>query len=141
MQTIIAAILSIIFLLISLLHFYWGVGGKWGSEKAIPTKVTGEKLFQPSVPECFVVALALLGVVWFILMYVEVLPEVLPARLLNAGIWCFSAIFIVRAVGDFKYTGFFKSVTTTTFGRNDTKYYSPLCLLIGILTLTLALVK
>jgi hypothetical protein len=49
------------------------------------------------------------------------------------GIWAIIVIFLVRAIGDFRYVGFFKKYRNTKFGKNDTKYYSPLCLLIGIL--------
>jgi hypothetical protein len=47
-------------------------------------------------------------------------------------------LFILRAIGDFKYLGFFKKIKNTKFGQNDTKYFAPLCLIIGILTLLVA---
>jgi hypothetical protein len=57
------------------------------------------------------------------------------------GLWIIASIFILRAIGEFKYVGFFKKISQTKFGQNDTKYYSPLCLIIGILTLMLELTK
>lgn len=39
------------------------------------------------------------------------------------------------------YIGFFKKIKNTRFGRNDTKYYSPLCLLIGLLAIVLEINK
>ncbi|WP_205190355.1 DUF3995 domain-containing protein, partial [Burkholderia sp. LMG 13014] len=36
-------------------------------------------------------------------------------------------IFAVRAVGDFRYVGFFKRIRGSRFARMDTLYYSPLC--------------
>ncbi|WP_281635816.1 DUF3995 domain-containing protein [Flavobacterium marginilacus] len=47
----------------------------------------------------------------------------------------------MRAIGDFNYVGFFKKIKLAKFGKNDTKYFSPLCLIIGILTLILELIK
>ena len=41
-------------------------------------------------------------------------------------------VMLVRAVGDFKYVGFFKKIEGTIFAQNDTRYYSPLCLLISL---------
>ncbi|WP_222439555.1 DUF3995 domain-containing protein [Spirosoma utsteinense] len=38
-----------------------------------------------------------------------------------------------------RYVGFFKKIKHTPFGKNDTRYYSPLCLLIGVLTLVVVL--
>jgi hypothetical protein len=37
------------------------------------------------------------------------------------------AVFGLRAIGDFRYLGFFKRVTGTRFARADTLIYSPLC--------------
>ncbi|EGD05771.1 hypothetical protein B1M_04736, partial [Burkholderia sp. TJI49] len=36
-------------------------------------------------------------------------------------------IFAVRAVGDFRYVGFFKRIRGSRFARMDTLCYSPLC--------------
>ncbi len=47
------------------------------------------------------------------------------------GSWIIPIIFILRSVGDFKYVGFFKKVKQTTFGKLDTKIYSPLSAFIG----------
>ncbi len=55
--------------------------------------------------------------------------------------WLIASIFIIRAIGEFNYVGFFKKIKYTQFGRNDTKYYSPLCLIIGILTIIIDLNK
>ncbi len=38
MTTILSIILLAIFTALSLMHFYWLFGGKWGLEKVIPTK-------------------------------------------------------------------------------------------------------
>ncbi|KRE83053.1 hypothetical protein ASG89_13045 [Paenibacillus sp. Soil766] len=44
-----------------------------------------------------------------------------------------SATFLVlRAIGDFKYLGFFKKVKHTSFSYYDTRFYSPLCLFLAI---------
>ena len=37
-----------------------------------------------------------------------------------------------RAIGDFKYVGFFKRVRGSKFARMDTLVYSPLCLLLAL---------
>jgi hypothetical protein len=43
-----------------------------------------------------------------------------------------AALFLLRAIGDFKYVGFFKSVSQTDFARLDSLLFTPLCLLIAI---------
>jgi hypothetical protein len=46
--------------------------------------------------------------------------------------------FGLRAVGDFRFVGFFKRVRGSVFARRDTWLYSPLCVLIGVLAASLA---
>ena len=38
---------------------------------------------------------------------------------------------IARAIGEFKYVGFFKKVRGSEFARTDTLLYSPLCLMMA----------
>jgi hypothetical protein len=64
-----------------------------------------------------------------------------PDWLSKYGLWTIAVIFTLRAIGDFNYVGFFKKIKHTKFGKNDTKYFSPLCLTIGILTIILELTK
>jgi Protein of unknown function (DUF3995) len=55
------------------------------------------------------------------------------------GFGMIGIIFFTRGAGDFRYVGFFKKIRHTPFGRNDTRFYSPLCFLIGMLNGILAL--
>ena len=127
------AVLTLIFSFLGGIHIYWGLGGKWGGAAAIPTKANNEAIMQPKIVECFVVAIGLLGIAVFILMRVQWMPVALPPWLLYNGLWVISGIFTLRAIGEFKYVGFFKKIRSTTFGKMDTRYYSPLCLSIGIM--------
>ena len=43
-------------------------------------------------------------------------------------------LFLMRAVGDFKYVGFFKSIRETSFAKMDSRFFSPLCLLISTIS-------
>lgn len=139
MTTILALILFLVFLSLSMIHFYWGLGGAWGTEAVLPTRNDQKKAMSPGMVECFVVALGLLGFGLFVLIRAGVLFFALPAWMLAYGLWIIAFIFTLRAIGDFKYVGFFKKVTQSKFARNDTKFYSPLCLAIGILALWLAM--
>jgi hypothetical protein len=144
MTTIIAILLFLIFLFLSSIHIYWGFGGQWGNGAVIPTKDDNVKVMMPGVLPTFIVAFALLGFGLVVLMNVVELDLKLPLWLdivHKYGLWVIANIFILRAIGEFKYVGFFKKYKQTKFGRNDTKYYSPLCLTIGILTLILELNK
>ncbi|MEO6729898.1 MAG: DUF3995 domain-containing protein [Ferruginibacter sp.] len=138
---LIGVLLFLIFIFLSAIHFYWGLGGTWGANAAIPTKENNEKLMNPKLFECFVVAIVLLGFGIFVLAYSKSVSINLPTWLLYYGAPALSLLFICRAIGEFKYVGFFKKVKSTRFGQLDTKYYSPLCLLIGFLVMTLVLIK
>ena len=51
---------------------------------------------------------------------------------INLG-WILSVIFIIRAIGDFNFLGFFKKRKNTPFAIYDTIYFSPLCLVFGVI--------
>lgn len=133
MGVIFATIVIIILVCISVIHFYWSMGGVWGLDQSLPQSANGQRLFTPKNMHSAVVAIGMLIAVIFVLIKVKLISIPLPNLILNYGLWLFAAVFMVRAVGDFKYVGFFKRVKQTNFGQLDTKYYSPLCLLVGIL--------
>ncbi len=142
MTIIIAIILFLIFLFISSIHIYWAFGGNWGSDAVLPTKDDNNtKVLNPSILPTLIVAFGLLGFGLHILIISGLIAFDIPQWLSNYGLWIIASIFTLRAIGDFKYVGFFKKIKLTKFGENDTKYFSPLCLTIGILTLILELMK
>lgn len=57
-MTHVLSISSALFLLmVSLLHFYWALGGKWGTEFAIPTTADhSRRIFSPRKGGTIVVA-------------------------------------------------------------------------------------
>jgi Protein of unknown function (DUF3995) len=144
MTIIIATILVTVFMLLSLLHIYWGFGGKWGSGAVIPTKDDNVKVMMPGALPTFIVAFGLLCFGLVVLLNIVDLGYKLPFRLdfiHKYGLWVIASIFTLRAIGEFNYIGLFKKYKQTKFGQNDTKYYSPLCLTIGVLTIILELNK
>jgi hypothetical protein len=48
------------------------------------------------------------------------------------ALWGIPIVFMLRAIGDFKYIGFFKQVKGTGFASLDTLFFSPLCLFIAL---------
>lgn len=142
MTTVIAIILFLIFLFISSIHFYWAFGGKWGSDAVLPTKDDNKtNVLNPTILPTLIVAIGLLGFGLFILVMSGLITFNTPQWLSKYGLWTIAVIFTLRAIGDFNYVGFFKKIKHTKFGKSDTKYYSPLCLTIGIFTIILELTK
>ena len=130
---ILSTINSVILFVLSVIHFNWVVGGSWGFANALPTNLEGKRMLNPKKLDSAIVAIGLLSFAFFFLIYGGILEVSLPNWLLSYGIWIISGIFLLRAVGDFKYVGFFKRIRTTDFGRLDARYYSPLCLLISVI--------
>ena len=61
MATLAIYINTIIFIALSVLHFYWAMGGKRFSEGVLPVKNDGTPSFVPSIFATIVVAFGLLG--------------------------------------------------------------------------------
>jgi Protein of unknown function (DUF3995) len=131
--SLLAVLLSSIFAFLGGIHFYWGMGGNWGKADAIPTTQAGESAMSPGIVATFVVGFGLLAMGGVVAIKAGLLALGLPTWVPNVGIWVIAAIFCLRAIGDFNYVGFFKKVRDTAFGRKDSRYYAPLCLLIAVM--------
>lgn len=133
MTILLGFINTIIFILLAAIHIYWGIGGKWGSKQALPQNIGRENpVFLPGMVACFVMALGLFSMAILTLNQAEIININLPNALKNYGMYAIGVIFLLRALGDFKYVGFFKRIKNTEFGRLDTQLYAPLCLYLGI---------
>jgi hypothetical protein len=118
---------TLIFLIISGFHFYWVFGGKFGSKAVVP-ETSGKAAFKPSVLATIMVALAMLVGAWL-----SWKPNLNNHNIsFIYGNLAIAIVMLIRAIGDFKYVGFFKKIKGTLFAQNDTRYYSPLCLLISL---------
>ncbi len=118
--------------LISLIHFYWIFGGRWGKTASVPEKVGGGASFTPRIIETLIVALGLLLVGFMLLAQFNAIPFYHPNILTKMFCIVFTFVFFLRAIGDFKYLGFTKRIKDSTFAKYDTRYYSPLCFYLGI---------
>lgn len=123
----------LIFSFISLLHFYWAFGGRWASDQVIPDHLY-EATWQADpkvIISTLIVALGLatFGLVMLSNLYPELLP--IPAQYIEYATWGIGGIFLLRAIGEFHYVGFFKRVKDTRFAAADSRIFSPLCLLIA----------
>ncbi|HDX9590354.1 TPA: DUF3995 domain-containing protein [Bacillus pseudomycoides] len=123
-----------ILVFISLIHMYWACGGSWGSKVVLPIKKdSGEYAFVPRKIGTFAVALAILCFAMILLAQSGYLGFWNPSRYTKWGCMALAGIFLLRAVGDMKYVGFFKKVKGTKFSVFDTWLYSPLCLYIAFI--------
>ena len=121
----------VIFILISLIHVYWALGGVGGIEAVIPKLENRNDLLKPPPIVTLVVAGGLLG---FALVHAAALGLVsfISADYLGICLSIIAIIFALRTIGDFKYVGLFKTQRTGLFAQNDTRYYVPLCVLMSL---------
>ncbi|AXE28500.1 DUF3995 domain-containing protein [Chromobacterium phragmitis] len=124
--------LCLAFALISAMHFYWAFGGRAGLSAAIP-EVDGRKLFQPSAAGTAIIAVMLAAAAAAIALHGgRFFPEIgWLARVLKWGLLALGAGMLLRGIGEFRYVGLFKRVKGSRFARNDTRFYSPLCLMLA----------
>jgi len=136
MATILLVINTLLFLLLSILHIYWAMGGKWAMTDAVPQKAAGDqKAFIPGKGATLVVAGGLLG---FSLLQAANLFTTDQPLLLNIrhyGLLVIGLIFLLRAIGDFNYVGLTKRVRQTSFAKLDNSIYIPLCAYLSITNL------
>ncbi|MED1722336.1 DUF3995 domain-containing protein [Brevibacillus parabrevis] len=133
MTTFVVLSAAIILAVLSLLHVYWAFGGRWGSTAAIPvTAHDSRPLFRPGKIGTLIVAGLLLFADYLLLAQSGYLAPLIAPALIQWGCIFGTAAFFLRAVGDFRYVGFFKKVRHTVFGRQDTRLFTPLCLWLGM---------
>ena len=139
MFVFICLLLACVFAVLSGLHIYWLLGGTWGVKQVIPVRDSQAEL--PKIPPIatLVVALGLGFVGLLYLVKGQFLSLSLPHWMFIGFSWGVPLIFLLRAVGDFQYVGFFKKNKDTAFAKADSKYFVPLCLAIGVMGLALQL--
>lgn len=136
---ILSIILSLILIALGLIHFNWVIGGKFGFSESLPTNLKGERVLNPQKLDSAIVGFGLTAFGGFYFLRSGLLEYNLPEWILIYAGWIIPIIFFLRAIGEFRYIGFFKSLNTTEFGKLDTKFFSPLCLFIGTVGIVIQL--
>jgi hypothetical protein len=137
MEILLSVINALIFTVISGFHFYWAMGGKVGFDVVLPSNTEGYKVLNPSKSITYIASLVFLNIAIFYLRHVEIIHFPMNNTLDNYGLELLFIVLIIRAIGDFKYAGFFKTIKNTPFAHYDSTYYSPLCLFLGSSTLAI----
>ncbi len=123
----VSVILMGTFLVLALFHLVWifrPIG-----DAVIPVR-NGVPLFKPSGTATFVVAVLLIVCGALVFFLVHPVPSV-PDFIVRIGNAVVAGVFALRAIGDFRYAGFFKKHKEGLFASRDSRYYSPLCVMIS----------
>ncbi len=140
-MVIIILINALIFFLLGAIHLYWVFGGKWGMAVAVPTKdIGGEPIFKPGIAATLVVAFGLFLFALVTVGNLELFHTHVPLNYIKPAMIVMTCVFVLRALGDFKYIGFTKKVKDTPFAKSDSLVFSPLCLYLGLTSLMIAMV-
>lgn len=137
-----SAIVALLLFAIAALHAYWGFGGVWpGTDAASCAKtIAGFRGVNtmPGPGASLAVTAALAVAALIALVRGGWLLPPLPGALFALGALGAALVFLGRGIAGF--TPAWRRITPEQpFARLDVRYYSPLCLLIGLALLLLAL--
>jgi hypothetical protein len=130
-----AAVLSVL----ALWHLYWAAGGRVGLAVAVPAARDGSPLFRPGAIASLAVAAGLAVVGLSALAATEILELWGGTGAYRFAIAVAGGAFVLRAVGDGRYCGFFKRRVGTAFAEHYTAVYTPLSVALGLVSFAVAL--
>lgn len=132
---LLAALLTVILLLVAVLHAIWGLKIWWpiADERRLARTVVGAREIEemPAPFACFLVAVALLiGITlpWITFGYLA-LPFG-PSGLYLLALGGFAAVLLLRGVAGYT-TAFRRIFPEEPFRSLDRRFFSPLCLALG----------
>jgi hypothetical protein len=131
MNTALALVISLAFLVLALWHFRMALSPAGGTGGAVPS-VNGKPLFVPSAQATVAVGVVLLACALLVAATAGLVRVGISGQVLSWASFALALGLLARAVGEFKYVGFFKRVRGSRFARLDTLVYSPLCLALAV---------
>ncbi|MBK6426747.1 MAG: DUF3995 domain-containing protein [Blastocatellia bacterium] len=129
-MTAIGLVVAAVMAALSGLHVVWAFGGVTGKSAVIPSR-NGVPVMRPGRVSTIAVAVGLAIAAFVALAAAAVVPWPIPAIPATIGCLVIAVLFAARAIGEFRYVGFFKRVRGTEFAWWDTRVYSPLCIAIS----------
>ena len=126
---------SVILAMAAGLHVYWALGGNAGQSISTP-ELSGRAVFHVPRYSNAIVALGLVVAALILAARSGVLGAAVRTPLTAIGARVMAIGFALRALGEFHYLGFFKSVRGTQFAYYDTWFYSPLFVCLAVICAT-----
>ncbi|HEX8126969.1 MAG TPA: DUF3995 domain-containing protein [Allosphingosinicella sp.] len=118
-------------------HLHWALGGRLGYSVSLPQRGDGIPVMAHRLPwwrlGAGAVAAGLVALAVLIVAHSGHLALPLPASFVRAALLVAGIAFLARALVPNRYVGFFKSLRTTRWARYDTRLYSPLFLVLGLI--------
>lgn len=135
MIKILIGITSLLFIFIGMLHVFWAFGGSWGVNSVLPTNDDDNKLpvLQPRMIGTVFIGLLCFFASVLLLVQIDLFSVIKTSPFSKWLCIAGGIIFLLRAIGEGKYVGFFKKIKHTRFAKQDTAFYSPLCVWISLI--------
>ena len=114
MTTFLAPSICLVFVALALWHFYMAIRPGSRQSAAVPS-VEGRLLFVPSRGATATVGVVLVLFATLVAATGDILSEGLPRNVLSWLSYALAIGLLGRAVGEFKYVGFFKRVRGSRF--------------------------
>ena len=130
MTTAVALVVTAVMAALSALHVVWAFGGVTGNSAVIPSR-DGVPIMRPGRASTIGVAAGLAVAAYVALAAAAIAPWPIPGVPVRIGCLVLALMFAARAIGEFRYVGFFKRVRDTEFAWWDTRVFSPLCIAIA----------
>jgi hypothetical protein len=129
--TALASLVSLVFVALAVWHFRMALVPSSGESSGVPT-VGGKPLFVPTARATVAVGVALVLFACLVAATGGLVHVGIPMHVLSWLCYALALGLFARAVGEFKYVGFFKRVRGSRFARLDTLVYSPMCVALGV---------
>lgn len=131
MLTGLAILLISVFVFLASVHVYWAFGGRIAKVAAIP-ELRGAPSFVPGRIATLLVALSLFSCAALVGAASGFIETPVPAVAIQWSCFGLALLLLLRAIGDFRLVGFFKTVRGSRFAWLDSALYSPLCLALAL---------
>jgi hypothetical protein len=142
-SSIFSIVAAVIYGGLALLHIYWGFGGYWPgrSEESLARSIVGGPpgMRMPSPLVCLGVALVLIGAAWVVLAANDMVESIASLAVCRVLALMGAVILLLRGVGGFFEVRFRPLIRGSPYERLNTILYSPLSVVLSLLTMVSAL--
>ncbi len=142
-SSIFSIVAAVIYGGLAVLHIYWAFGGYWPerTEEGLARTIVGGPpgMRMPSPLVCLGVALVLIGAAWVVLAANDLVESIASPAVCRVLALMGGVILLLRGLGGFFEVRFRPRIRGSRYERLNTILYSPLSVVLSLLTMASAL--